>query len=281
MPYEVTVEPDQQFATEGSQPLLWDIYRPVDAPGPLPVTLILHGGGWRRGDRSRMAEAATGLAARGYLAIAVGYRLLTDEVYWPAPVHDVKTAVRTVRARAPELGANPDQIALVGYSAGAHVALLAAATAGSASVFAGGDRAYDSQSEVVGAVAAFFPPVTKERIGSMLDLKPNAAAQAAPLEYASRGVLPPVLFLHGTGDPLVPHGPHSLAMFDVLRDAGSVTDLRLYHDLPHEFVRLPGMTEVTVHDVASFLDRHLVHPEEFTTALDAAKAEWAARAAAR
>lgn len=281
MPFEVTTETDVEFATEAGQPLLWDIYRPVDAPGPLPVTLIFHGGGWRRGDRSRMAEAAIGLAARGYLAIAVGYRLLTDEVFWPAPVHDVKTAIRTVRAKATDLGANPDQIALVGYSAGAHISLVAAATAGSDAVFAGGDRAYATQSEAVGAIAAFFPPVTKERIGSMLDLKPNDAAAAAPLEYASRGVLPPVLLLHGTGDPLVPHEPHSVTMFEALRAAGSVTDLRLYHDLPHEFVRLPGMTEVTVHDVASFLDRHIVRPEEFTVALDAAKAEWAERVAAR
>jgi acetyl esterase/lipase len=281
MAYEVSVEPDQQFATEAGQALLWDVYRPLDAPRPLPVALIFHGGGWRRGDRSRMAEAATGLAGRGYLAIAVGYRLLTDEVYWPAPVHDVKTAIRAVRARYGELGANPDQIGLVGYSAGAHIALLAAATAGSASVFAGGDRQYSGQDEAVRAVAAFFPPVTKERVGSMLDLRERDAEEAAPLEYASTGVLPPVLLLHGTGDGLVPHEPHSLAMFDALRAAGAATDLRLYHDLPHEFVRLPGMTELTVADVATFLDRHVARTEEFATALDAAKAEWDARVAAR
>lgn len=281
MAYEVSVEPDQQFATEAGQALLWDVYRPAAAAGALPVALIFHGGGWRRGDRSRMAEAATGLAGRGYLAIAVGYRLLTDEVYWPAPVHDVKTAIRAVRARSGELGANPDQIGLVGYSAGAHIALLAAGTAGSASVFAGGDRAYPEHSERVGAIAAFFPPVTKERVASMLDLKARDAEEAAPLEYASKGVLPPVLFLHGTGDGLVPHEPHSLAMFDALRAAGAATDLRLYHDLPHEFVRLPGMTELTVADVATFLERHIVRREEFTTALDAAKVEWDARVAAR
>jgi len=281
VPFAVTVEAEQQFATEAGRPLLWDVYRPTDAPGPLPVALIFHGGGWRRGDRARMAEAATGLAGRGYLAIAVGYRLLTDQVYWPAPVHDVKTAIRAVRARAAELRANPEQIGLVGYSAGAHIALLAAATAGSASVFAGGDRAYPDHSEAVGAVAAFFPPVTKERVGSMLDLKERDAAAAAPLEYASTGVLPPVLCLHGTGDALVPHEQHSVAMFDALRAAGAATDLRLYHDLPHEFVRLPGMTELTVADVATFLDRHIVRSEEFGTALDAAKAEWAERVAAR
>jgi acetyl esterase/lipase len=281
MPYEVAVEPDQPFATEASRDLLWDLYRPVNAPGPRPVALIFHGGGWRRGDRANMADAATGLAARGYLAIAVGYRLLSDDVFWPAPVHDVKTAVRTVRARAADLNANPDQVALVGYSAGAHIALLAAATAGSASVFAGGDRPANDHPEGVAAVAAFFPPVTADRVGRMLDLNERDATEAAPLEYATRGTLPPVLFLHGTGDALVPHEPHSVAMFDALRAAGSATDLRLYHDVPHEFVRLPGMMELTVHDVAAFFDRHLANAEEFATALEAAKARWAELAASR
>ncbi|MQA00822.1 MAG: alpha/beta hydrolase fold domain-containing protein [Dehalococcoidia bacterium] len=280
MAFEVAAEADVEFASEGGQPLRWDIYRPLGAEGSRPVALLFHGGGWRRGDRSRLADAASGLASRGYLALAVGYRLLSDEAPWPAQVHDVKSAVRVVRAGAADLGAASGQVALVGYSAGAHIALLAAATADSAEAFVGGDRAYGDQSEAVGAVAAFFPPVTAAGVGSMLGLDEAMARVAAPLEYASGSALPPVLFLHGTNDPLVPHEPNSVAMFDAIRASGGATDLRLFHALPHEFVRLPGMTDLTVHDVASFFDRHVVHPDVFSEALGDAERAWAERAAA-
>lgn len=281
MAFEVTIETAVEFAAESGQALLWDVYRPDGATGPLPVALVFHGGGWRRGDRARMADATSGLAARGYLALAVGYRLLSDEAPWPEQVHDVKTAVRAVRARAGELGAEPGQVALVGYSAGAHIALLAAATADSSEVFAGGDRPYGDESESVGAVAAFFAPVTEPLIASMLGLGEEAAAEAAPLEYASKGVLPPVLLLHGTNDGLVPHEPNSVAMFEALQASGGSADLRLFHGLAHEFVQLPGMMDETAHDVATFFDRHVARAEEFSSALEEANRVWAERVAAR
>ena len=282
MAFEVSVSVDEVFGSEGGVELLWDVYRPQGVVGPLPVVLLFHGGGWRRGERGTMREAASGFAERGFLALAVGYRLLSDEVAWPGLVYDVKTAVRAVRARSGELGADGDRVALVGYSAGAHVALLAAASAGSSTVFAGGDREYGEESEAVGAVAAFFAPVTKDgSVMKVLGLSGEAAVESAPLEYASLGVLPPVLLLHGTKDGLVPHEPNSVAMFEALRAAGTPTDLRLYDGMAHEFVRLPGMMDATVHDVASFFDRHMVRSEEFAVALGEAAAVWAERVAAR
>ena len=282
MVFEVSVSVDEVFGSEGGVELLWDVYRPQGVVGPLPVVLLFHGGGWRRGERGTMREAASGFAERGFLALAVGYRLLSDEVAWPGLVYDVKTAVRAVRARSGELGADGDRVALVGYSAGAHVALLAAASAGSSTVFAGGDREYGEESEAVGAVAAFFAPVTKDgSVMKVLGLSGEAAVESAPLEYASLGVLPPVLLLHGTKDGLVPHEPNSVAMFEALRAAGTPTDLRLYDGMAHEFVRLPGMMDATVHDVASFFDRHMVRSEEFAVALGEAAAVWAERVAAR
>jgi acetyl esterase/lipase len=281
MAFEVSVERDAEFATEGGQPLRWDVYRPVAASGSLPVALVFHGGGWRRGDRASMEAAATALASRGYLALAVGYRLLSDDAPWPEQVHDVKTSIRALRARAAELAADADHVALVGFSAGAHISLLAAATANSDTTFAGGDRRYGNESESVGAVAAFFPPVTSEGVGSMLGLTGDAAAEAAPLEYAARGVLPPVLLLHGTNDGLVPHEPNSVALFEAVRAAGAAADLRLFHGMQHEFVRLPEMIDPTMHDVAAFLDRHGVHTEAFARALEDADRAWAERVAAR
>jgi acetyl esterase/lipase len=70
-------------------------------------------------------------------------------------------------------------------------------------------------------------------------------------------------------------------MFEALRRAGGATDLRLFHGMQHEFVRLPGMVDPTMHDVATFLDRHGVHAEAFASALEDADRAWAERVAAR
>ena len=85
------------------------------------------------------------------------------------------------------------------------------------------------------------------------------------------------LVLHG----LVPHESNSVAMFEALRSAGTATDLRLFDSMAHEFVRLPGMMDATVNDVASFFNRHVVVPGEFSSALAEAEKVWAERVAAR
>jgi hypothetical protein len=99
--------------------------------------------------------------------------------------------------------------------------LVAAATADSDAKFAGGNREFGGESESVGAVAAFFAPVTSDgSVASMLGLSGEAAAESAPLEYASKGVVSPVLLLDGMADGLVPHAMNSVAMFDALQAVG-------------------------------------------------------------
>jgi len=88
---------------------------------------VLHGGGWSRGSKDMLAPHATALAEQGFVAIASEYRL-TGEARFPAQIHDTKRAIRWVRSQAGELGFDPDKLCLEGHSAGAHLALLAAAT---------------------------------------------------------------------------------------------------------------------------------------------------------
>src|ERR1700676_301021 len=93
--------------------------------------ILLHGGGWRMGSRKAMADYARTLAAQGFLAVAAEYRLL-GEAAWPAQLEDVKDVIRWVRVHAGEYGVDPRKIALEGFSAGGHLALLAAGTSDSA-----------------------------------------------------------------------------------------------------------------------------------------------------
>lgn len=113
----------------GPRPLRCDIYRP-DNDSVVPAVLMIHGGGWNSGTRELQTPMAQRIAAAGFVAIPIEYRLIPEALY-PAGLHDVKTAVRWARANAGLYGIDPEKIALWGCSAGAQLATLAGVTNGS------------------------------------------------------------------------------------------------------------------------------------------------------
>ena len=117
---------DVTYARYGDDRTLeMDIYRPKKTWGTLPAIVCIHGGGWAKGNRLNHARVAQALAARGYVAATISYRL-SGEAQFPAQIHDCKAAVRFLRANANEYGIDSDRIGAIGLSAGGHlVALLA------------------------------------------------------------------------------------------------------------------------------------------------------------
>lgn len=95
---------------------------PAGASRP-PLAIFIHGGGWRIGDRSRVAQKPAWFRFHGWAFASLGYRLLPD-----APVEtqarDIADAIRALRRDAARLGFDPDRILLFGHSAGAHLAAL-------------------------------------------------------------------------------------------------------------------------------------------------------------
>ena len=89
---------DIPFADADDRPLKLDIYRP-DGAGVGAAVVMLHGGAWRRGDKSVLAPHAGFLAQRGFVAISAEYRLV-EEAHFPAQIHDVRRALRWARAHA-------------------------------------------------------------------------------------------------------------------------------------------------------------------------------------
>ncbi len=264
----VIVELDAIYAGN-ARPLRWNIFRPAAGMGKAPAVLLYHGGGWRVGDRAAMTAAGTAFAKLGYVAIAPEYRLL-GEAPWPAPLSDTRTSIRAVRAKAESLGILPDRIFLTGYSAGAHLALIAA------SGFAGPARAeepYPDQSEAVAGVAVFFPPTRIEpQVGAMLGvLDPAMLAAISPITHAAR--YPPTIIFCGDEDIMTP--PElSTSLYRAIREAGGVADLRLYSGLIHEFVSLPGMMGTTISDAAAFFERTAMQKPVFDAALEDLRKWW-------
>ena len=267
---------DVPYATGNGRELCLDIYTP-DGGGRLrTAVLMFHGGGWRRGSRKALEPHARLLQAEGFVAIPAEYRLL-GESPWPAPLHDVKAAVRWVRANAAGLGIEPAQVVFESFSAGAHLSLMAAGTPNQPEL--SGDGGNPGVDESVAAVAVFYPPTTfhtgeTRSRGSVSAngllgeaAQPADAAFASPITHVSPA-FPPTCFIHGGADRVVPPSA-SIAMHEALREAGVETDLHIMSGLNHAFDHAKPYRDVVARDVSLFFRRMVSERDSIARELSA------------
>lgn len=129
----VTLHSGIAYANHDGVELLGDLYLPKELPKDLPkggtsapALVAVHGGGWVQGVRSAFAHWGPYFAARGIAMFTISYRLAAKAKTYPQAVHDVLAGVQFVRGKAGEFGIDPARIGLLGASAGAHLAALAA-----------------------------------------------------------------------------------------------------------------------------------------------------------
>src|SRR5437870_5495156 len=125
-PDSVEAELDITYGKAPEQELKLDIYRPKARGDRLPACVLVHGGGWVKGDKEKFRPLAIALAEKGYVVANIEYRLGAVAKY-PAAVQDCSLAVRFVRANAKRFGLDPARIGAWGGSAGGHLAGLLAA----------------------------------------------------------------------------------------------------------------------------------------------------------
>jgi acetyl esterase/lipase len=196
-PYRLTERVHYVGGVDARDPRVGDFYRP-DGPGPFPAVLLIHGGSWQRGSRSEMAKFARRFAAAGYAVFNIDYRLAPEHRY-PAQLDDVRAAFAWLHEHARPLAVDPQRIAVMGYSAGAHLALLL----GLADV----DGAPRPRAVVAGAAPSdltAYPnsPVLAALIGGSGAALPDVYADASPISHVSPDD-PPVLLYHGALDGIV------------------------------------------------------------------------------
>ncbi len=131
VPPSVRVVRDIPYATYDTRELRLDLYLPPgsDDRRAMPGVIVVRGGGWRSGDKDAFAFIAGQLAKEGFVAASIEYRT-SSEAKFPAAVHDVKAAVRWMRARAATYGIDPNAIGAIGGSAGGHLVALLATSGG-------------------------------------------------------------------------------------------------------------------------------------------------------
>lgn len=125
IPDSVNSHLNVSYAQYGTRKVLADIFVPKAAVSPTPTVVVIHGGGWLKGDKAKFRALAVEIAARGYVVAAIEYRL-GNEARFPAGIHDCHAAVRFLRAHAETYHVDPARIAAVGGSAGGHLAGLMA-----------------------------------------------------------------------------------------------------------------------------------------------------------
>lgn len=182
-----------------------DVYRPSRA-GTFPTVVQLYGGSWQRGAPGSNAGFARWLAARGYVVFAMDYRH-APRSRWPAQIDDVRADLAWVKEHAAEYGADPTRVALLGRSAGAHLAMIAGYTDAPLPVSA--VVSFYGPSDLVDAYA--HPPrpdpldirtIEETLLGGTPAQMPDRYRDASPITYVTRK-LPPTLLVYGGRDHIV------------------------------------------------------------------------------
>ena len=185
--------PDLTYAVVGGTPLRLDLYLPTSGSAPYPCVVWIHGGGWQGGSRYPIPPAAQRLLPLGIAVASVQYRLTSqaaqfggEPVIFPAQIHDVKGAVRWLRAHAAEYGLDDTRFGSWGSSAGGHLSALLGTSGGVAELegVTGGNL---DQSSVVHAFGDYFGPTDILHIQDMVTTPPGSTIQHdAPTSPESR-----------------------------------------------------------------------------------------------
>ncbi|MCA8999804.1 MAG: SMP-30/gluconolactonase/LRE family protein [Planctomycetaceae bacterium] len=268
IPKSIHAHLDIPYATYGDRKLITDIFVPVTDRKSHPAIVVVHGGGWVKGDKTKFRALALELAKRGYVTAAIEYRL-AEEAPFPAAIHDCNAAVRFLKANANKYAIDRERIGAVGGSAGGHLVGLMA-TGWNVPELQGNGGWGDWTSRVKASIVMAGPmeittgsvaersrdpkidSFSNTFIGSRIDDAPEQYALAdAHLKIS--GDDPPILFMVGEHDNPERKQPSRKK----LKAEGVWTDVKIYADGKHGcWNQLPWLTEM-VGDMDTFFREHL------------------------
>lgn len=255
-----------EYGAANGAPLYLDAAIPEGA-GPFPAAIIVHGGGWVRGDRRvDVGPLFAPLTHAGIAWFSIDYRLSSDVTQFGAAIDDVENAIRYVKKHAAEYRVDANRIALVGESAGGQLAAMAALEP---------KPGLDVQ-----AVVLLYAPTDLVQLAKTSEWVPKQMreamqgtpfeqlilarlAQLSPIDNVKPGA-PPFLLIHGTADALVPFA-QSRAMCEKVTEAGGSCHLYAVHGGGHGIrwweAAHPREAEAYKREMTAWLKEHLDEPE--------------------
>ncbi len=198
------------------QPLQTDLLIP-QIPKKLPAVIFVTGGGFISANRARMPQLRMHLAESGFVVASINYRTVPNSTF-PAPLEDVKSAIRFLKASAQKFNVDAEKIFLIGDSAGGYLTAFAAVTNGD-KIFNVGDNLHVS-SKIAAAVNLFgFVDIKSlKAFPQMLESLNVPVEETNPLNYISKNSAP-MLLMHGSADNIVSPAQTDL-LFQALKNHG-------------------------------------------------------------
>ena len=233
---------DLKYGSHSAQTV--DVYLPENRNSQTKAIIFIHGGFWFGGDKAEMSSMARQFRDKGYATASVNYRLsrTTENNIHPAQVSDLGDAIEFIQSKAAEWKISADELALVGASAGGHIALLYT-------------YAYNTGGEVKTVVSLAGPTnlinmqnasnqqklVVSWFLGDIAENIPTVYQQASPVSHVS-STSKPTLLLHGKLDIIVPY-EQSLELKTRLDQFGVKNKLVTYENVGHDagFNEVPGL----------------------------------------
>lgn len=250
----------------GTRQLHADLFKP-EKEGPYPAVIMIHGGGWRSGNKSMQVPMAQMIAKQGFVTVAVEYQL-SREAKYPAAVHNIKAAIRWLRANAEKYNVDPDRIVISGCSAGGQLAALVGMTNG-VEHFEGHMGYHDYSSDVqaimdMDGVVNFLAPASLNH-----KRKPNSAdiswfggsfyeipaiwKEASAIYWANENAVP-ILFLN-SGYPRFHAGQDEL--IGLLKQWGTYYEVHQFNIKVHPFWLFHPWVDETVQYMVDFMNKTL------------------------
>ncbi len=214
-----TVQADIQYATTATgEPLRLDLYTPESGAGA-PLIVWVHGGGWENGNKSAMPLGP--IIERGCAVASLDFSP-ASKARFPGQIHEIKAAIRFLRARAKQYGYDASRIAISGASSGAHLAAVVGTSNGRTEL-EGTLGDHRNESSAVHAIVSYFPatnlttilaqstpfglgirePAVTRLLGAAPKDNEALAKLASPVFLVDRSD-PPILLFHGDQDPQMP-----------------------------------------------------------------------------
>lgn len=239
---------DTEYATVGEHHLRLDIYQPKTTPPQAsPLIVWVHGGAWRAGSKNSVPIQK--LVEQGFAIASVDYRL-SPVAKFPAQVHDIKAAIRFLRANAAAYKFDTQQFIVAGASAGGHLAALVGVTNGVEELEGRIGQHCDQSSDVHGIVSFYGAsnlqtilsqstphglsvrvPALNLLLGGQPDAEPEQARLASPIAHVDQAD-PPLLLIHGDQDPQMPIN-QSHELHGQYQQLGLAVEFEVIHGAAH------------------------------------------------
>ncbi len=224
-----------------------------------PAVLLIHGGGWKSGNKEQMHILAQKIALKGYSCFAIEYRL-SLEAKFPEGIYDVKNAIKFIKDNAARFHVNPNQIAVLGCSSGGQMAALLGATNGESMFENENTKSYQNANVQaiidVDGILAFKHPESQEGemaalwLGGTYIENPQNWENASALNHVDKNT-PPILFINSSFDRF--HAGRD-DVITILNKYKIYNEVHTIANSPHSFWFFEPWAEQTVKYTTQFLD---------------------------